>query len=104
MIWTLLSLVCVIALKIFGEWRIKDLKIQHRRQAPELGKLRSRLKKLNRHATKLTNDKQHLEKRMGFIKDAIQNMEKSLHQNDGSDFAEERLQVIQANELKEENI
>ena len=100
--WTVLSFICVIALKVFGEWRIKGLKAKQRQQAPELGKLRSRFKKMTKRTRELSGEKEALEKRMGFLRDAIQNLEKTL-QNSDVDLTEERLQAIQAGELEEEN-
>lgn len=97
MIWTILSLVCVVATKLVTSLRIKDLKERLANMKPHIVELRGKLEEAEGEYETIKTKEEALEARLTHLRDAVRILEDSLKKPDANadSSTSERVQVLQ---------
>jgi predicted nuclease with TOPRIM domain len=95
MLWTVLSLLCVLAVKFVTVLRLKELKKKMEEGKPHIERLRAKLAEVEEEYKKCTRKQQSMQARMIHLKDVVDNLQNHLEKSDATAAAEERLQVLQ---------
>jgi hypothetical protein len=98
MLWTLLSALLVLGIRLFTVYRLRGLKRQLAVNKPKLEKMHVDTAKHQAEVKSVKLEETHLQSRLNHIKDIVHNMEVNLRKPLKSDEKNERAQILETEE------